>query len=259
MTTPIFTNNRLQNTLINLLSIVSALLFWHVLSVFVYPASTIIPAPSEVFSALFELITKRDIFTHVFTSLTRVIVGFSIAVFLGVGLALVAGYYKKVGTFLKPLIEFLRPIPPIAWIPIAILIFGLGDTSAYFIVFMGAFFPIFTNSFFGVNSLPVIYENVARSFEIKRLIFVKEILFKFSLPYIFTGLKIGMGMAWMSVIAAELIGAQSGLGYFIQLNRLLLRTDNIIAGMIFIGVIGYVLSWLLLTVEKRVIPWSNKK
>ena len=88
---------------------------------------------------------------------------------------------------------------------------------------------------------------------------MKDILFKFSLPYIFTGLKIGIGMAWMSVIAAELIGAQSGLGYFIQLNRLLLRTDNVIAGMILIGFIGYMLSLLLLTVEKIIIPWSIKK
>ena len=243
----------------NLPAIIFVLLFWLMFSVFAHPGSTIIPTPSEVFIALLDIVTKGDIFVHVFASLIRVVVGFLIAIFIGVGLALVTGYYKKVGIFLNPLIEFLRPIPPIAWIPIAILIFGLGNTSAYFIVFMGAFFPIFTNSFFGVNSLPTIYKNVARSFEIKKSIFVKEILLKFSLPYIFTGLKIGIGMAWMSVIAAELIGAQSGLGYFIQLNRLLLRTDNVIAGMILIGVIGYVLSWLLLTMEKKIIPWNNKK
>src|SRR3989338_5929761 len=259
MATFIFTKHRAQDLLIKLSSILWVLLFWHILLILVFPANTILPTPSEVFIALLDIVTKGDIFAHVFASLIRVVVGFLIATFIGVGLALVARYYKKVGIFLNPLIEFLRPIPPIAWIPIAILIFGLGNTSAYFIVFMGAFFPIFTNSFFGVNSLPAIYENVARSFEIKKSIFVKEILLKFSLPYIFTGLKIGIGMAWMSVIAAELIGAQSGLGYFIQLNRLLLRTDNVIAGMILIGVIGYVLSWLLLTVEKKIIPWGNRK
>ena len=171
MATSIFTKHRAQDLLIKLSSILSVLLFWHILLVLVFPASTIIPTPSEVFIALFDIVTKGDIFAHVFASLIRVVVGFLIATFIGVGLALVAGYYKKVGIFLNPLIEFLRPIPPIAWIPIAILIFGLGNTSAYFIVFMGAFFPIFTNSFFGVNSLPTIYENVARSFEIKKSIF----------------------------------------------------------------------------------------
>ncbi|OHA59430.1 MAG: hypothetical protein A2589_00985 [Candidatus Vogelbacteria bacterium RIFOXYD1_FULL_46_19] len=246
----------MQNILKKLIVLVVILFLWQLLSSSIH---TIIPSPIEVFTALYNLSVQGDIFIHIFASLKRVVVGFLIATFLGVGLALITGYYKKIDVFLKPLVEFLRPIPPIAWIPIAILIFGLGDMSAYFIVFIGAFFPIFTNSFFGVSSLPVIYENIAHSFEIKNFIFVKDILFKFSLPYIFTGLKIGIGMAWMSVIAAELIGAQSGLGYFIQLNRLLLRTDNVIAGMILIGFIGYMLSLLLLTVEKIIIPWSIKK
>lgn len=257
MTDFIFTRDRAQGLLIKLSTILSILLLWHILSVFVFPAYTIIPSPSEVCVAVLALINKGDIFVHIFASLVRVIIGFSIAGFLGVGLALVTGYYKKTSAFIGPIVEFFRPIPPIAWIPLAILIFGLGSPSAYFIVFVGAFFPIFTNTLFGINSLPRIYVNVARSFEIRKLTFVKDILFKFSLPYIFTGLKVGIGMAWMSVIAAELIGAQSGLGYFIQLNRLLLRTDNIIAGMIIIGAVGYSLVKLLSLVERRMIPWKR--
>lgn len=242
-----------------ILIVIIVIVLWQMAIIFVDHNQNIMPGPCEVIYAIYSAIVSGEIFIHVVLSLKRVVVGFLIATIFGVGLALVAGYYKRIGIYVRPLVEFLRPIPPIAWIPIAILIFGLGDMSAYFIVFMGAFFPIFTNSFFGISSLPVIYQNVAHSFEIKRFIFVKDILFKFSLSYIFTGLKIGIGMAWMSVIAAELIGAQSGLGYFIQLNRLLLRTDNVIAGMILIGIIGYMLSWLLLTVEKAIIPWSNKK
>jgi len=241
-----------------ILIFIVAIILWQITIVFLHNGH-IIPTPGEVARAIYSSAISGEIFVHIALSLKRVIVGFSIAAFFGIGLALVAGYYKEVGVFFKPLIEFLRPIPPIAWIPIAILFFGLGDRSAYFIVFMGAFFPIFTNSFFGASSLPVIYQNVARSFEIKKIIFVKDILFKFSLPYIFTGLKIGMGMAWMSVIAAELIGAQSGLGYFIQLNRLLLRTDNVVAGMVLIGIVGYLLNWFLSTAEKMIIPWNNIK
>lgn len=199
-----------------------------------------------------------DIYLHIFASLQRVLIGFLIASLAGISLAILLGYYKNMGHIIEPIIELFRPIPPIAWIPIAILLFGLGDRSAYFIVFLGAFFPIFTNTYFGVTSLPKIYKNVADSFELKKIDFIFYVLFYFSLPYIFTGLKIGIGMAWMSVIAAELIGAQSGLGYYIQINRLLLRTDNVIIGMIIIGIIGLLLTKSISLIETKVIIWIKK-
>ncbi|MEK7172674.1 MAG: ABC transporter permease subunit, partial [Patescibacteria group bacterium] len=188
----------------------------------------------------------------------RVLIGFIFAVITAIPLAILCGYSRHLSGFIKPFVELLRPIPPIAWIPIAILLFGLGDQSSYFIVFLGAFFPIFTNSYFGVISLPVIYKNVAKSFEIKKSVFIVRILFCFALPYIFTGLKIGIGMAWMSLIAAELIGAQSGLGYFIQMNRLLLRIDNVVLGMVLIGLIGYILTKFLTVLEQVAMPWLPK-
>ena len=218
----------------------------------------LISKPTEIILSLWQLIIEGIIFIDILASLQRVLVGFCSAAIIAVILALFSGYFKSFGYYLKPLVEILRPIPPIAWIPIAILLLGLGDPSAYFIVFIGAFFPIFTNTYFGVISMPEIYKNVARSFEIKNSTFLIKILFFYSLPYIFTGLKIGIGMAWMSVIAAELIGAQSGLGYFIQLNRLLLRMDNVILGMILIGLIGFLLSKTLSFAEKMAMPWVKK-
>lgn len=190
-------------------------------------------------------------------SLQRVLIGYLIASIVGITLALVLGYFRTLGNNLRMIIELLRPIPPIAWIPIAILLFGLGNASAYFIVFLGSFSPIFTNTYFGVLSLPRIYKNITASFEINRFTYFVKILLFFSLPYIFTGLRIGIGMAWMSVIAAELIGAQSGLGYYIQINRLLLRTDNILVGMILIGFIGFSLNGLLELLERIVIRWKR--
>jgi NitT/TauT family transport system permease protein/sulfonate transport system permease protein len=217
-----------------------------------------LPSPIEVLEAFVAQLQQGTLAIDVLMSLRRVILGFVFAAVIAIPLAVFCGHNCVLGGFIKPFIEILRPIPPIAWIPIAILIFGIGDMSAYFIVFMGSFFPIFTNSFWGINSLPTIYQNIARSFEIKRFIFIKDILLKFSLPYIFTGLKIGIGMAWMSVIAAELIGAQSGLGYFIQMNRLLLRIDNVVLGMILIGIIGYILAKALTILEKFSMPWVQK-
>lgn len=225
---------------------------------FILNKNTFLPSPLEIFKAFITQIKQGDIILDILMSLKRVVLGFILASIIAIPLAIFCGYSRHLNGFIKPFVELLRPIPPIAWIPIAILLFGLGDESSYFIVFLGAFFPIFTNSYFGATSLPNIYKNVARTFEINNSIFIRKILFYFSLPYIFTGLRIGIGMAWMSVIAAELIGSQSGLGYFIQINRLLLRTDNIVLGMILIGTIGYLLTKLLLVIERFSLPWIEK-
>jgi len=237
--------------------LLALLMIWQLIHIIFPIKGYLLPSPLEVGEVFIEALFSKEIFFHIIASLQRVLIGFFIASVFGVILALILGYYQNVGEYIKPVIEILRPIPPIAWIPIAILLFGLGNSSAYFIVFLGAFFPIFTNTYFGVISLPVIYRNVAASLELSRYIFIKKILFKFSLPFIFVGLKIGIGMAWMSVIAAELIGAQSGLGYYIQINRLLLRADKILLGMILIGIIGLLLNKVVAKAELLLIKWKS--
>lgn len=238
------------------INIIILLLVWQS-AYFFGVKNSILPLPFEIIGAFFETIMKGQIFVHVFFSIQRVLIGFGVAVLLGVSFALASGFNKFLEDLINPLVELLRPIPPIAWIPIAILLFGIGDSSSYFIVFLGAFFPIFTNSFFGTKSLPQVYRNVCASFEIKNFRFIKNVLFRFSLPYIFTGMKIGLGTAWMSVIAAEFIGAQSGLGYYIQINRLMLNIDQVIVGMIFIGLIGYLLNRVMSLLEKLALPWKQ--
>lgn len=213
------------------------------------------PSVFQILQAFLRNLSSQEMYLDIAASLLRISIGFLIASAVGISLGLILAYDKRLKE-IKMYIDLLRPIPPIAWIPIAIVIFGLGNSSAYFIVFLGAFFPIFTNTYFGAISIPKIYKNVALSFQIGKVRYFTKILLFFALPYIFTGLKIGIGMAWMSVIAAELIGAQSGLGYFIQLNRLLLQTDNIIAGMILIGLIGYLLQKLIDFTEKKLIVWN---
>lgn len=231
------------------------IIIWQIIATM--SCDTIIPSPLEVVAAAVSMIANGSIFMDIMASLKRVIVGFSAAALFGISFAIIAGYYREAGSYFRPLIEIIRPIPPIAWIPIAILLFGLGDCSAYFIVFMGSMPPIFTSTFFGATSLPDVYRNTAKSFDIDGFRYVKNILFGFSLPYIFTGMKIGIGMAWMTVIAAELMGAQSGLGYLIQINRLMLRTDNVIAVMLFIGLVGYSLNVLISAIEKNILVWQN--
>lgn len=233
------------------------LLIWEILGNYLTFGNRYLPLPHQVFFSLIEQLQKKDIYLHVFASLQRVVIGFMFASIISIPLGLLSAYFGNIGKSLKPIIEILRPIPPIAYIPISIILFGLGDLSAYFIVFIGVFFPIFTNTYFGAMSLPKIYKNVANSFEIPNNLYFKKILFPYSLPYIFAGLRIGLGTGWMSVIAAELIGAQSGLGYFIQLNRLLLRIENVFVGMLLIGLVGYLLNSFILSMENRVLVWKK--
>lgn len=236
-----------------ILLIILLIIIYQVIYV-LFPIGNYFPSAFQIIQTFVRDLSGQQIYFDIFASLQRVIIGFLIAGIFGVFLGLILGYDSRL-RHLKIYIELLRPIPPIAWIPIAIIIFGLGDTSAYFIVFLGAFFPIFTNTYFGTVSMPTIYKNVALSFEIGKIKYFTKILLFYSLPYIFTGLKIGIGMAWMSVIAAELIGSQSGLGYFIQLNRLLLQTDSVIIGMILIGTIGYLLQKIIESMERVFVSW----
>jgi len=197
----------------------------------------------------------QEIYTHIIYSIKRVIIGFVAASVIWISLWFILGMFKKIW-FIRYVIEIIRPIPPIAWIPIAILRFWLGDSSAYFIVFIGSFFPIFTNTYFWVTSIPQIYLDVSDNMEINKIDFYFKVIWKYSLPYIFSWLKIGLWMWWMSLIAAELIWAQSWLGYYIQINRLMLDMENIILWMAIIGIIWFWLSYLLSVIERFLIKWK---
>lgn len=233
------------------------LFLWEVFGLVLPTQTSFIPIPHQILVALIDQFRHLDIYIDILSSLQKVLVGFSLASVLGILGGLLSGYLINFGKQLRPIVEILRPIPPIAYIPIAILLFGLGNMPAYFIVFIGAFFPIFTSTYLGVTNLPRVYKDVVSSFELSKYTYLSRILFPFSLQNIFTGLKIGMGTAWMSVIAAELIGGESGLGYFIQINRLLLRTDNILVGMIVIGLIGYMLNELISSIEYKIVRWKK--
>ncbi len=192
-------------------------------------------------------------------SLSRVFVGFFIAIILGVGLGTITFYIKGYRNILKLIAEFLKSIPPIAWIPITIMFLGLGSQSAIFIVFLGGFFPIFLNTAYGVTSMPKKYTEISKNFGVNGVYFYHKILLGYLMPYILTGLKIGIGIAWTSVIASEMIGVQSGLGYYIQINRLLLNTQEVVTGMVMIGVIGYGMTKFVEKIEKKYLVWQEAK
>jgi len=156
-----------------------------------------------------------------------------------------------------PLIELLRPIPPIAWIPMAILWFGIGTASAVFIVCVGGFFPIVTATMHGIAHVRRETIQTARCLGAGQWLTVTHVVLPAALPDILSGVRTGLGSAWMSLIAAELVASQSGLGYRIQLARLFLRSDSVVAGMLVIGILGVAMSLALRAIERRLTVWNG--
>ena len=209
---------------------------------------------------MLETLDITTLAVNCFFSLTRVLAGIGMAVVLGIAVGLGRNLLPpplKRNRPLKFLFEAPKFPPPIAWIPFVILLCGIGEISAYLIVFIGAFSPIFTATYDGAESVSLVIRNCARSMEIKGLRYLWQIVFRSALPQIFTGIRLGVSMGWMSVIAAEMISGQSGLGYSIQLNRLNMQYDLMTVDIILIGVIGFLLFEIILFLQRKIIPWSE--
>lgn len=219
--------------------------------------TVLLPSPLAVLASYRDLIADGSLAKDVWASLVRVFTGFFIASGIAVPLALILAYSRILRGLMMPLISLIRPIPPIAWIPLAILWMGLGDPPSYFITAIAAFFPIFLNAFAGGASLQHEHVNAARSLGAGPAALLATVMLPSALPMIVTGLRIGLGQAWMAVVTAELIAAQSGLGYMIQISRLDLETSRVLVGMTVIGLLGATMIVALGIVERRlIVPWN---
>lgn len=242
-----------------LIGIPIVLIAWEVAVHFGWINGNLLPAPSAVIRALIDLAQAGLLWRDVQASVIRVTVGFLIAAIVAIALGMALGRSPRVAAYLMPLIDLVRPISVIAWIPLAILWFGLGDRSAWFIIFLGAFFPIFTNTLVGAQSVAKIHIQVSQCFGAGRWLFIRKVLFPSALPYIVAGLRVGLGVGWMCVIAAELIAATSGLGYMIQMARTTIETEKVIAGMVVIGVIGFIMNAIMLWLERYLVSWEHNR
>lgn len=237
---------------------VALLAAWQYVSMYVLDETTgvLLPAPTSVALAASELIASGELFRHLRDSLRREFTAFVWAlVAIPIGIAM--GWWKVVTNQLDPLVEMLRPIPPLAWIPLSILWFGVGDTQNQFIIFLGIFFPILLNTIAGVKSVEHNLVRAARCLGGGEAAVLRRVVLPAALPQIVTGIRIGLGFGWMALVAAELIGANSGLGFLINDARTLLRTDIVIVGMIAIGLVGLALDLLIREASRRALPWSR--
>ncbi len=215
----------------------------------------LMPAPSVVAASLLEMSVSGQLWVDVRGSLLRVFTGFGLAVVIGTPVGIAMALSERVQQMFGPMVQLLRPIPPIAWIPLSILWFGLGGGSSYFLTMVGAFFPIVLNTHFGVRNVPDAYLQVARGFEVSRAKTFFKLIGPASLPYIMAGHRVGFGVAWMSLVGAEMLAVQSGLGYLIHVSQDLLKTERVIAGMFVIGVIGLGFDFAMRKLEARLNPW----
>lgn len=191
------------------------------------------------------------------SSLVRVGAGFALAALIGIPLGFAMGYFKAFNTNMDPLISTLRPIPPIAWIPLAILWFGLGMKPTIFIIFIGTLFPIILNTQQGVRSASKRLTEFALVLGASRAQILRKVIVYEAFPYVITGMRVGFGIGWMSVVAAEMIAAKSGLGYLVMTARWVFATDMVLAGMLVIGLIGFAGDLLLRTVEAKFSRWRE--
>ena len=189
------------------------------------------------------------------SSLMRVVTGFSLAVLVGVPLGFAMGYFKTVNSNLDPIVSMLRPIPPIAWIPLAILWFGLGIKPTVFIIFIGTLFPIVLNTQQGVFGASRRLTEFALVLGASRAQILRKVIVYEAFPFVITGMRVGFGIGWMSVVAAEMIAAKSGLGYLIMTARFIFATDMVLAGMLMIGLIGFGGDMILRSIEARFMRW----
>jgi NitT/TauT family transport system permease protein len=191
------------------------------------------------------------LYQHAAASLGLALTGFLAAVIIGIPLGLFMGWYPAVNMTVRPLFDAIRPIPPIAWIPIAILWLGIGMKAKAFIIFLAAFVPCVINSYTGIRLTNPVLIRVAEIYGASNFETFRKIGIPSAIPMIFTGMKLSLNAAWTTLVAAELLAASVGLGYMIQLGRRLARPDVIIVGMLTIGFLGALMSWLLTRGESR--------
>lgn len=251
----------LRATAIGIASLIAFLLVWHLLTTYrvvFFVRFTNVPSPLAVYASFTKAIHDPKFLMHILLSCRRILMGFSLAALVGVPLGLIMGRFKLIHEIIFPVAEVLRPIPAIAWVPMAIMLWPTNEQSIVYITFLGSFFPILVNTLHGMSLVDPVLVRAAQCLGARERSIFREVYFPASLPHIFTGLTVGMGVAWVSLIAAEMISGQYGIGYFTWEAYSLVQYADIALGMIAIGVLGLGSSLLIRGAGQVVMPWRAK-
>ncbi len=242
--------------------IVLLLALWEVAARWIIPSTNpalgvLIPPPTEVLLSGVQMARSGELLTHVIASSQRVLLAWAFVVVTAVPLGIAMGWSARFKRYVDPLVELLRPIPPLAWIPISILWFGIGMTQNLFVIIIGVFFPVLLNTIHGVKGIDPVLIRAARNLGATQSKLLMRVVLMAALPAIFNGVRVGLGVAWMVLVAAELVAATTGLGYMIQDARNFLRTDIIFMGMFMIGFMGIAMDIVLRLAARPLLSWHH--
>ncbi|RJP55392.1 MAG: ABC transporter permease [Anaerolineaceae bacterium] len=252
----------LKYMILSVISVLTFLLIWQLLVIFGVLSTRTIAAPTQVLVTFFEKFysTAPDgatIFTNIAVSLKVSLTGFFSAIIIGTPLGMLMGWYKPLDRFIRPLFEIIRPIPPIAWIPLTILWVGIGLGAKAMIIFFSAFVPCVINSYTGIKLTSQVHVSVAKTFGASNFKIFRTVGVPSSMPMAFAGIRIALGNSWGTLVAAELLAANAGLGYMIMMGRQFVRPDVIILGMLTIGILGFIFTWIFTKIENVVVRWRT--
>ena len=245
--------------IISIASVVAFFSAWYVATAVLHlMPDYCLPSPLQVLEAFICKFTTKapdngTIFQHILASLKVALSGYALGAVVGIPLGICMAWYEKVDLIVTPIFDLLRPVPTIAWIPLMIVWFGIGLGAKAAIIFVSAFIPCVINAYAGIKQTKAVHLWVAQTFGASRNEMLFTVAIPTALPLIFTGLRLSLQAAWTTLCAAEMLAANRGLGYMIQLNRMLARADLILVGMITIGMVGSLLSILLTKIEKIVV------
>jgi ABC-type nitrate/sulfonate/bicarbonate transport system permease component len=235
--------------------IVFALLWW---AVYAWKANPLqLPSPGAVLESLWDLLVDGELLDHALISTTRLAMALVVAIVSAVPLGFAMGLSKTLDAYIDPVIELLRPISGIAWIPLGLFIFGIGDVLPVFIMVYVAFFPLLLNTIAGVRQVDRKLIAAATTMGIRPYAMLRQVIAPAALPMVMVGLRLAFASAWAAIVAAELIGAPSGLGFAIEWNRELLMTARVFAFIMVIGVVGYLCDALLRGLQRWLTPWAE--
>ena len=244
---------------IRIMAIISAVAIWHYLTEYDFNNGVNfenVPEPLLVLLNFIHHAQTQEFYIHIIVSVKRILIGYTAAAVLGILIGLLMGRFRVAEDFCIPYVEILRPIPAVAWIPLAILIWPTEESSIIFITFLGAFFPIILNTIQGVEATPEILVRAARSLGAKNFEIFWHVVFPAALPSIAAGLAIGMGVSWFSLLAGEIISGQYGIGYFTWNAYSLIKYTDIVVGMLIIGALGTLSTYLIRLLARPLMRWQ---
>ena len=240
---------------LNLISVAAGILLWWALSA----AGLRLPSPVEVAVRAWELLIDGTLLTDVAASLTRVLIGFALGTLVAIPVGFLMGWYAWARGLIEPWIQFFRTIPPLAIIPLAIVLLGIGEEPKILVIFLAAFFACVISTFQGVVTIDRTLINAARVLGAKDAGIFLRVVVPASVPFILVGMRVGLGAAWATLVAAELIAAQAGLGYRMQQAQIYYELPTIFVGLIVIGILGLLMDRLLLLAEKKLTGWQERR